>query len=75
MNTAPSDQWNELLLCCGVMLDIYSLSIYNTYIDRLYMEARMELDRSLVSGSMALLVMKLLKDGDMYGYQMTEELL
>ena len=34
----------------------------------------MEIDRSLVSGSMALLVMKLLEDGDMYGYQMTEEL-
>lgn len=34
----------------------------------------MELDRSLVSGSMALLVMKLLEDGDKYGYQMIEEL-
>ena len=30
----------------------------------------MELDRSLVSGSMALLVMKLLEEQDMYGYQM-----
>ena len=34
----------------------------------------MELDKGLVSGSMALLVMKLLEDGDMYGYQMVEEL-
>ena len=34
----------------------------------------MELDRSLVSGSMAMLVMKLLEGGDMYGYQMIEEL-
>ena len=34
----------------------------------------MELDRSLVSGSVALLVMKLLENGDMYGYQITEEL-
>ena len=34
----------------------------------------MELDKSLVSGSMALLVMKLLESHDMYGYQMIEEL-
>ena len=34
----------------------------------------MELDKSLVSGSMALLVMKLLEGRDMYGYQMIEEL-
>lgn len=34
----------------------------------------MELDKGLVSGSMALLVMKLLEDCDMYGYQMIEEL-
>ena len=34
----------------------------------------MELDKGLVSGSMALLVMKLLEDGDQYGYQMIEEL-
>ena len=34
----------------------------------------MELDKSLVSGSMALLVMKLLEGQDMYGYQMIEEL-
>ena len=34
----------------------------------------MELDRSLVSGSMALLVMKLLEEQDMYGYQMIDTL-
>ena len=34
----------------------------------------MNLDKSLVSGSMAMLVMKLLEDGDLYGYQMIEEL-
>lgn len=34
----------------------------------------MEIDKGLVSGSMALLVMKLLEDGDKYGYQMIEEL-
>lgn len=34
----------------------------------------MELDKSLVSGSMAMLVLKLLEGGDKYGYQMIEEL-
>ena len=34
----------------------------------------MELDKSLVSGSVAMLVLKLLEDGDKYGYQMIEEL-
>ena len=34
----------------------------------------MEADKSLASGSMALLVLKLLEDGDKYGYQMTSEL-
>ena len=34
----------------------------------------MEIEKSLVSGSMALLVLKLLEDGDKYGYQMIEEL-
>ena len=34
----------------------------------------MELDRSLVSGSMALLVMKLLEERDLYGYEMMETL-
>ena len=34
----------------------------------------MEADRNLVSGSMALLILKLLEDGDKNGYQMTSEL-
>ena len=34
----------------------------------------MELDKGLVSGSMALLVLKPLEDGETYGYQMIEEL-
>lgn len=34
----------------------------------------MDLDKTLVSGSMAMLLMKLLEDGDRYGYQMIEEL-
>ena len=34
----------------------------------------MEADKSLASGSMALLVLKLLEDGDKYGFQMASEL-
>ena len=34
----------------------------------------MEADKSLVSGSVAMLILKLLEDGDKYGYQMTSEL-
>ena len=34
----------------------------------------MDLDKSFISGSIPLLVMKLLEDGDLYGYQMIEEL-
>lgn len=34
----------------------------------------MELDKNLAGGSMSLLVLKLLEDGDLYGYQMIEEL-
>lgn len=34
----------------------------------------MELEKSLISGSTPLLVLKLLEDGDLYGYQMIEEL-
>ena len=34
----------------------------------------MKLDKSLISGSTGLLVLKLLEDGDKYGYQMTEDL-
>lgn len=34
----------------------------------------MELDKSLAGGSVSMLVLKLLEDGDKYGYQMIEEL-
>lgn len=34
----------------------------------------MAIDKSLLSGSTTLLVLKLLEDGEMYGYQMIEEL-
>ena len=34
----------------------------------------MNLDKSFISSSIPLLVMKLLEDGDLYGYQMIEEL-
>lgn len=34
----------------------------------------MELEKSLVSGSIPLLVLKLLEGGDLYGYQMIDEL-
>ena len=34
----------------------------------------MTIDKSLLAGSTALLVLKLLESGDKYGYQMVEEL-
>lgn len=34
----------------------------------------MKIDKSLLSGSTAMLVLALLKDGDKYGYEMIEEL-
>ena len=34
----------------------------------------MEIEKTLISGSMGMLVMKLLEKGDMYGYQMIDEL-
>ena len=34
----------------------------------------MEIEKTLISGSMGMLVMKLLERGDMYGYQMIDEL-
>jgi PadR family transcriptional regulator PadR len=34
----------------------------------------MRIDKSLLAGSTTMLVLKLLEDGDMYGYQMIEEL-
>ena len=34
----------------------------------------MEFDKSLISGSNAMLILSLLKDGDKYGYEMVQEL-
>lgn len=34
----------------------------------------MSIDKSLISGSMAMLILKLLEEGDMYGYEMIETL-
>lgn len=34
----------------------------------------MSINKSLLTGSAAMLILKLLEDGDMYGYQMIEEL-
>ena len=34
----------------------------------------MQIDKSMMAGSTALLVLALLRDGEMYGYQMTAEL-
>jgi len=34
----------------------------------------MKIDRTLLSGSSAMLVLRLLEEGDMYGYQITEQL-
>ncbi len=34
----------------------------------------MKMDKTLVSGSSAMLVLRLLDEGDMYGYQITEQL-
>ena len=34
----------------------------------------MKIDKSLLSGSMAMLLLRLLAEGDLYGYQMIEEL-
>ena len=33
----------------------------------------MPIDKSLLAGSTVMLVLKLLEDGDLYGYQMIEE--
>ena len=65
-------------------LDIYRLSIYNEnakYIDCRYIEDQhmkgevfMAVDKSLISGSTAMLILKLLEEKDMYGYEMIETL-
>ena len=59
-----------------IFLDIYRLSIYYEYIDNLYMKGVefMAIDKSLMAGSTTMLILKLLEDKDMYGYQMIEQL-
>lgn len=56
------------------------MSIYyivNLYIDKLYktgMDPIMAIDRSMVSGSMGMLILRLLSEKDMYGYEMIDTL-
>ena len=59
---------------------MYRQSIYNcrkeTYIfDKRYIvRKRMPMDKSLTSGSMTMLILKLLSEKDMYGYEMIDTL-
>ncbi len=55
-------------------LDIYRLSIYNNYIDDLYNERMLSMEQSPITGNTEMLILKLLQEQDMYGYQMIEEL-
>lgn len=57
-------------------LDIYSSSTYHGYIDNLYVTGgvNMAIDKSLLTGTTTMLILKLLEEADMYGYQMIEEL-
>ena len=48
--------------------------IVNLYIDKLYNDRRILIDRSLVSGSMGMLILRLLSEKDMYGYEMIDTL-
>ena len=56
------------------------MSIYyivDLYIDKLYMHKGviyMAIDRSLVSGSMGMMILRLLAEKDMYGYEMIDTL-
>lgn len=52
---------------------IYIANIYNRGINIMEVEG-VELDKGLASGSMEVLVLKLLEDGDRYSYEMTEML-
>ena len=59
-------------------LDIYGSAVY--YIDCRYIEylhkevSFMAIEKSLVSGSMTMLILKLLSEKDMYGYEMIDTL-
>ena len=45
------------------------------YIDNLYKRRTyMAVEKSLISGSMTMLILRLLSDGDMYGYEMIDTL-
>ena len=58
-------------------IDIYRLPIYYVdvqYIDNLYKEDMMAVDKSLLTGSMTMLILKLLSEKDMYGYEMIDTL-
>ena len=48
----------------------------NRYIDNLYMKGELflKIEKSLVSGSMTMLILRLLEEKDMYGYEMIEAL-
>jgi len=58
-------------------IDIYRMPIYYIdvqYIDNLYKEDMMAVDKSLLTGSMTMLILKLLSEKDMYGYEMIDTL-
>ena len=58
-------------------IDMYRVSIYyidKQYIDYLYKEDMMAVDKSLLTGSMTMLILKLLSEKDMYGYEMIDTL-
>ena len=61
-------------------IDLYRLSIYNKCIDNLYnlritKGEIMAIDKGLLSGSTTTLILKLLEEKDMYGYEMIATLL
>ena len=53
-------------------MPIYYIDVQ--YIDNLYKEDKMAVDKSLLTGSMTMLILKLLSEKDMYGYEMIDTL-
>lgn len=53
-------------------MPIYYIDVQ--YIDYLYKEDMMAIDKSLLTGSMTMLILKLLSEKDMYGYEMIDTL-
>ena len=53
-------------------MPIYYIDVQ--YIDYLYKEDMMAVDKSLLTGSMTMLILKLLSEKDMYGYEMIDTL-